>query len=710
VLLAAGPGAASAEEGVGYVGARACRGCHEGAYEGWRGSHHDRAMQVADASTVLGDFGGVGLTHPAGTATFSKREGRYLVRTEGADGKAREFRVAYTFGVEPLQQYLVEHPDGRVQVLPFCWDTRPAARGGQRWFHIYGDDPVPPGDPLHWTGASQSWNHMCADCHSTHLRKRYDAASDTFRTRWSSIDVSCEACHGPGGAHVAWAGGPEPSGDPRLAPRFEPVAEARWTPLEATGRPHRAPARGEPREVETCARCHSRRSSIREGSPPDAPLADTHRVSLLEEPLYFVDGQIRDEVYVHGSFVQSRMYAAGVSCSDCHDPHSLELRARGNALCGRCHERERYDAPAHHHHAEGSTGARCVECHMPARTYMQIDARRDHSLRVPRPDLAAKLGTPDACTGCHGDREPAWAAARLAEWRGGATLERHFGEDLHAARAGAPDAGARLGTRIADPATPEIVRATAVSLLPRVGDRGALRLLEAALRDPGPLVRAAAVAGFDGVDPALRARRVGPLLADPMRSVRLEAVRVLAGVPPSLLGPDLARRLDEGVGEFRAVQAVDADRADAHLRLGALEQQRGNLAAAERELQRARELAPWWTPAAVNLADLYRVRGQDEKGEAVLRGALSDAPEDGDLRHALGLLLVRRDRLEEAVAELERAAALRPDNPRYAFVLAVALQTRGDRDAALRVLREALERHPGDRDLAGFRRQLEGGG
>ncbi len=156
-----------------YIGRDACATCHAAQTESWQGSHHDLAMQVATEGTVLGDFDDAGFTHFDQVSTFFRRDGKFLVRTEGPGGDLRDFEIAFTFGVDPLQQYLIELPGGRLQALSICWDTRPREAGGQRWFHLYPDENVDHDDELHWTGPNQNWNFMCAECHSTALKKNF---------------------------------------------------------------------------------------------------------------------------------------------------------------------------------------------------------------------------------------------------------------------------------------------------------------------------------------------------------------------------------------------------------------------------------------------------------------------------------------------------------------------------------------------------------
>ena len=323
----------------------------------------------------------------------------------------RTIRIKYTFGVSPLQQYLVEFPDGRLQALPIAWDTRPMEQGGQRWFHLYPEEQITHDDELHWTRAAQNWNFMCADCHSTGVRKNYDPVADRFETQWAEIDVACEACHGPASRHLAWAEAKE-AGKPwdedenkGLTVRLDERRDITWTVDPATGNAVRSKPRTSERELEVCAQCHARRGQIAEDYVPGKPFLDDYRPALLEPPLYYADGQQRGEVYKWGSFLQSKMYAKGVTCSDCHEPHSGKLRASGNAVCTGCHLQGKYDTAEHHHHPPGSAGAACAACHMPTTTYMVIDPRHDHSLRVPRPDLSVEFGTPNPCTGCHTDRD-----------------------------------------------------------------------------------------------------------------------------------------------------------------------------------------------------------------------------------------------------------------------------------------------------------------
>jgi tetratricopeptide (TPR) repeat protein len=698
---------AAAEPGAGasaaYVGGRVCAACHEREYERWKGSHHDLAMQEAGKETVLGNFDGATFDANGVTSTFYQKDRKFFVRTDGPDGKLHDYPISHTFGVTPLQQYLIAFPKGRYQALNIAWDTRPRAEGGQRWFHLHPEEKITHDDVLHWTGPAQQWNSMCADCHSTNLRKGYRPADATYETTWSEIDVSCEACHGPGAKHVEWAGaaaGATPGGEDRLVVRLADPEPAAWVMDAKTGIAKRSVPRRAHVEVDTCAPCHSRRTVIDSGDLAGKPFLDGHVPALLTEGLYHADGQMEDEVYVYGSFLQSKMYRAGVTCRDCHDPHRLEVYGAGNETCARCHLAAKFDAVSHHHHPPGSPGARCVECHMPARNYMVIDARHDHSFRVPRPDLTVEIGTPNACNGCHAKESAAWAAAAAVKWYGPARAATpHFGEVIHAGRNARPGAENLLAALASDASQPGIARATAVSLLARFPGGRWSATLEAWLGDGDPLVRMAAAGAAEEIEPGARLRALSPVLDDRLRAVRIEAARSLATVPRGSMTAGQRSALERGLEEYRAAQRVDLDRGPAHLNLGSLDAQLGDLDGAEREYRAAIAVAPYFIPAYVNLADVLRERGRDDEGEKLLREALDVDPDNAEVHHAFGLLLVRQKRLPEAMDELWRAARLAPEEPRYAYVYGVALHGTGSTERALEVLRAAHEKHPGDVEI-----------
>jgi predicted CXXCH cytochrome family protein len=691
------------EDASAYVGVERCASCHSEQLVAWRGSDHDRAMEVASREVLLAPFEGERLETDGQWWRFLSEGDRFLVeRGEGAETLER-LDVEYGFGVWPLQQLLVERERGRLQVLPLAWDSRSADEGGGRWFALPEGPALPPGDPLHWEELAGNWNSQCASCHSTALEKGYRSAEDRFDTRYAEIDVACEACHGPGRTHAdAYAEGDAAGGEGdrgALSVRFEPYRSDDWQRAPGARIASRVSPRNADAQLDVCAPCHALRSPLLDVADPGTPFLDSHRPRLMEPGLYFDDGQIREEVYVWGSFMQSRMAAAGVRCNDCHDPHSLSTRREGNALCTGCHAPEAFDGPDHHGHAQGSRGSACVDCHMPARTYMGVDARRDHSFPMPRPVRSEALGAPDPCLACHADREAPWAKAAIDRWRADRPVAAHWADVL-----------VEEGTRRNDPArwlevagdesNPAIVRGGAwIRFADEAHVMPPLEALVERFRTAPALERLGLVEVGRRLPPAERHALLRPLLEDPRRAIRVEAAEAMLDVPARLFDPGGRSALGRGLREYRTAQEVDAERPVAQVNLGRLALAYGDPVEAREAYTRALARAPYFVPAWVNLADLDRMEGDDAAAVDRLEQAVALAPDDALTRHSLGLALHRVGRREDSLAALEQAAAERPDVPRFRLGWALALDAAGRRGEAIRVLADAVDAEQADPDV-----------
>lgn len=679
-----------------YVGSESCSSCHQSEFDAWQGSHHALAMQHASRDTILGDFSGAEFEYAGTTSSFYERDGNFFVRTDNASGELQEFAVAYTFGVEPLQQYLVEFPGGKIQTLPIAWDSRPAGEGGQRWFHIYPDEAIEHTDPLHWTGREQNWNYMCAECHSTELVKNYRADTDTFATTWFEINVGCEGCHGPGSNHVEQADSGSFRSHAGFPVDLDDAERAAWIMNPDTGIASRSELRMQPPvQPEACGRCHSRRGVATADYEFGLPLMDTHTPSLLDDRLYFADGQIREEVYVYGSFLQSRMYRAGVSCSDCHEPHSATLRTgpEPNDICATCHLPATFASEDHHRHPLSGVG--CVDCHMTSRDYMVVDGRRDHSFRIPRPDLSVETGSPNACSGCHADRDLAWADATYREWFGD-ERPKHYGSAIHAGRSGRGNQP--LLEALANIEFPGIARGTALALLRPPYSQSVAEAIRAAVGSGDPLVRLGALRAMPGLQQDLQVDWAAALLTDRVRSVRIAAAQRISPMRAILhvrYEADFARAEQELEESLLAI----AERPEAQIALGNLYAEAGDAGRSEAAFRRAMTLDPSMPGPRVNLADLYRRLDRDPDAEALLREGLAANPDEPTYRHSLGLLLVRRAQAEAGLEELQRAAELRPGDARFAYVYAVALNSLGQQDAAIDFLFAVKDAFKGDFDV-----------
>lgn len=693
------PGPSAAEQG--YVAQGTCAGCHQKEQHTWSDSDHAWAMRPASSASVLGDFGDRTFNDGAVTARFFKRDGDYWVETEGGNGEPGEFRIAYTFGYLPLQQYLVEFPGGRLQALTIAWDTRTRDEGGQRWFSLYPGQRFAPDDALHWTGRYQNWNAMCADCHSTFLTMNYDAETDTFATTWQEQNVGCQGCHGPGQDHVDWA--QQGDGNP------ENQKSARDIGLKLD-----LAAMSGHQVVETCAYCHSRRQPLKDGQHAQEPYLDKALPATLRPDLYHPDGQIQGEVYVYGSFLQSKMAAAGVDCLDCHDPHTTKLLVEGNGLCLQCHNPSpperfptlnggEYDSIGHHRHPMDSEGALCVNCHMPDETYMVVDPRRDHSFRIPRPDLTLSTGSPNACNDCHDDKSADWAVAAIDEWFVAPHRPAHFSAALTAFRRAEDDGFIRLAALIRDRSAPAIARATAAEHLGNFGPRAGSALRSGLLADE-PLIQAYSANSLASLPEADRMNWLRELLApDQPLAVRDQAIRALAGIELSAfrgseraqveaLKADYERRLE-------AIAALPGSR----LNLATYLQRDGRPAEAIAQYQQALVLDLMFTPARVNLATLASEQGQTDVALEVLTEGVEHegvpAVDRGHLAYLLALVLVEQGENEAALARFELAAKFSGDNPRVAYNHGLLLARMNQAPEAVQVLANALERHPADHGL-----------
>lgn len=642
-----------------YVSSTRCSACHADVAKAWRDSDHSWAWREPTSDNVLGKFDGTTFEHKGIASRFFSRDGKYFIETDGPDGVLTEYEVKYAVGVKPLQQYLVENGSGRLQVLDLAWDTEL-----NRWYHLYPDQNNKAGDGLHWTGPYKNWNARCAECHATAFEKNYDAGTKSYSSTQAEIGVGCEACHGPAEAHREWASVPE---------AFD---RTRWSGTNDRGLIVDFSDGNAETEIQQCAGCHSRREPFGASSPPPgAPFDDNYRLALLRGGLYHVDGQILDEVYVYGSFLQSKMYAAGVTCTSCHEPHSNKLKGDGNGVCTQCHspagnadfptlKKAIYDAPEHHFHEPESAGAQCVSCHMPEQIYMVVDGRNDHSFRVPRPDLTVKIGTPNTCTACHSDQTAAWAADQISRrYPNGRTGTPHYGELFSAARSGIDaELEGRLLALANDLAAAPIVRATAIDRLKTAPSQAVADAGEPFLEDENPLVRGAAITLQRGAPVTTRVQRIVPLLEDSARSVRIAAARALIDVTGVRYPPQIARRVQAAMAEYQASLMAKTDFPETQLVIGGVALAQRNATVAERAFSEAVAMDPQLTNGWFTLARIQLARRDLAAAEQTLERAVRAVPKDAVLYQSLASVKIMAGKHQEAVFPLERAYRLMPDN------------------------------------------------
>lgn len=671
-----------------YVGSENCAQCHQTEYAQWSTSHHQAAMAKPSRTTVLAPFEGEEFVWFGKTSRFHQDNGRFLITTDDTGAGETTFEVAYTFGVFPLQQYLIPTDKGRLQSFTVAWDARPESENGQRWYHLTTDEYIAPDDPLHWSGLYQNWNNSCAECHSTDVNKNYDATNDSYNTTFTEVSVGCEACHGPGQAHLAWAQGDLSQAAPPWPSQLK--QRAQWA-FNDEAIAQRVSANDNDAQINTCARCHSRRSHLGDYQHGQA-LSQTHRLALLEPGLYYPDGQIQDEVFVHGSFIQSKMYQAGVTCTDCHNPHSGKIYTQTNALCASCHQAEVFDTPKHHHHQPSSAGAECVDCHMSTTTYMGVDARRDHSMQIPRPDLTINTGTPNACNKCHEDKTADWAMMHLSEWgqlRRDQQTERTLA--FHAASLGQAKGQQTLQEIALSEAQPAIWRASAINALV-VNNQSALTTLQLALTSSDPLIRQSAVRQAGNLPDNLKNEILLPLLGDEDLGVRLTLAFALAGIADVNLSKAQAQQLRTLDTEYRAIAERHLDQAEQHLSLGDYETRLGNTEIALTRYQTALSKNSQLLAAYINKADLEANSGNNETAIDTLQYGLTQITDNPDLAFALALAHIRAQDYDQGLQQL--AIAAKAESARYRYTYAIALHGQGKLHDALAILKGVRRKWP----------------
>jgi len=665
-----------------FVGSQQCEGCHQSEAEHWKQSDHYHAMELPNEKSVLGDFNNTAFNYFGRKTQFTQNAGHYFVNTEDQQGKLQRFEVAYTLGYKPLQQYLVKFPDGRIQTLPFAWDTRKKSEGGQRWFHLYPHDNITPDNPLFWTRPLQNWNHMCADCHTTDFSKNFINKSNTFDSHWQETGNGCESCHGAGSAHVELM-------------KNHPDTKINNLLINAL--------KTQTEQMDQCGACHSRRDRLQENTAHEK-MGETFRPVFIQPGLYFPDGQIQDEVFISTSFMQSKMYAAGVTCTNCHNPHTTKLKIEGNALCTQCHDKETYDTKKHHFHTENSTGAQCVSCHMPTRTYMVVDPRHDHRFSIPRPDLSKKIGSPDVCESCHHKKMQLPKMSNEQAPHFGETFWRAQHEQLftNSASSRPENAEHSLEKIILDEKTNNIVKASALMELENYLSPSALQLIADQLRNPDAMIRLGAVESLNGAAPEQRMPLLLTVLSDSSRAVRLAIAPMLAGVDvgnTAQPGSDQQNQLQKIYSEYKSWLEANSDRGTALVNLASFYLAQGDAETAKTLFEKALQRDEKSLAAYLNYADYYRSAHDDSTAEALLRKALVIYPDSADAHYALGLLLVRTHQYPAALAELQQAQQRAPDQSQYAYVYGVGLYSSGQQERGLAVLEKAQEAFPANTQI-----------
>ncbi|ABG39972.1 Tetratricopeptide TPR_2 [Paraglaciecola sp. T6c] len=699
-----------------YAGAQACQGCHQSEYDQWQQSDHFKAMQTASKDTVLGDFGDIEVRFHDIATRFFIENGEYKITTTNKQNKVETFDVPYTFGFYPLQQYLIDVGEGKLQAFNIAWDSRSEEEGGQRWYHLQPIEKITPEHPFFWQRHFQNWNSRCADCHTTDLKRNFEPKTNAFDTQFSEVNVACESCHGPAGQHIKLAKSDslskDHSGFSQLLPAVKNFAFSPNNPIaHADGKPNNS-------EVNVCARCHSLRTPlshpfsvnkendkdthgknaiIHSANQPQQSFVDDNRLEWIRAPFYHANGSINEEVFVAGSFMQSKMQHAGVTCSNCHNAHTGKVKIQGNGLCLQCHQAETFNSPEHHHHTPQTEGAMCVNCHMPEKTYMGVDDRRDHSFLIPDLSFDNAASEPQSCLACHDKDDKHWretshklwgSNSKVNEWK----VAREHVQNL------APQGLSEAITYIQNPEYSYLRRASLLADLSQYRSQEGVNIALENLESDNALLRRAAVESLNILGPQARWQVLSQKLDEPSKAVRFEMARTLVESVGQLSRSDKAKLMPL-LNEYRDMLAMNADSPITQLALGHLASNLGDLAGAEQAYLTAYRIEPSYIPVLIQVSEFYRQQGQDAKGARYLQEALQIEPNNAQANHALGLFKIRQKQYGQALANLKISAHSDEALPSFAYVYSVALDHQGQTAVAIKELEQAHQRWPADTDV-----------
>ena len=658
-----------------------CRECHEEAYGSWKQSHHALAQRNVLPERDAEAFAAGEVTDETGQRYRLEGSGdpeSYVMETLFDEGKGdtQRYAVRQVIGETPLIQYLVEGARGRLQTHALTWDPHK-----KEWYNVFGAEERSPGDWGHWTGQGMNWNSNCAWCHMTEFEKNYDFQTDSYQSAWLHQGVTCVQCHDGMEEHVTVAR----AGNYVDLP---PVPEARV--------------------MDNCASCHSRRDELTKNAFRLGEVYEDHyRLTLPDWPgAYFVDGQANEEDYVYASLRLSKMGEKGVVCMDCHDPHSAKAKLpfENNALCIQCHSTGNkgatlIDPVAHSRHQAGSSGAMCVNCHMPERTYMGRDPRRDHGFTSPDPHLSMTYGVPNACTSCHQDQDNAWAAEKVSEWYGSTPRKQlvHERADL-LNRWESGDAAVWEPTleRLALE-TNAYWQATWLRLLAPYADRsGVLEAGSRHLESAEPIVREAALRILGYRREAIQ--QVAGALEDESRMVRIRAadtIFTVAGYQDHI----------PALREWKDQVEMNADRPSGALRRAELALQQGDRALSKQLILQAIRMDRNNAQLRYDAAILLDRAGEADEALAQLRFARSSSPDFALIPFAQGLLYAGKNDFVSAAKAIEDALRLDPSQDRWWYNLALAQLQLRDSASAKESLEKAIELNPSE---PAYRQALRG--
>ena len=714
----------------GYAGSQSCRECHEEFYRLWSTSRHGLAMQPYTAEfagkELIPQVNDIRIGEFTYRADLSGATGWVLEK--GAKGE-KKYRIEQVMGGKNVYYFLTPMERGRLQTLPVAYDVQK-----KEWFdtaasgirHFPGGQT---GQPLDWKDQAYTFNTSCYGCHVSQLSSNYDLKTDTYTTTWAEPGINCEACHGPSAEHNRVF---------RETPRGQKPEDIKiisWKNFSAE------------QKNAACSICHAKMSPVTANFAPGDRFFDHFDLATLEDPDFYPDGRDLGENYTYSSWMLSPCAKGGkLHCVACHTSsgrYRFKAEETANDACMPCHEDHVKNATAHTHHQQGSTGNKCISCHMPTTSFARMN-RTDHSMLPPTPSASIDFKSPNACNLCHTDKDAAWADKHVREWR-----TRDYQAPV-LKRAAFIDAARKLDWEqlpamldyITGKDRDEIFATSLIRLVQSSGDPRVVPVLLEAVRDPSPLVRSAAAAALQNVPTKEAVQPLVEATGDDYRLVRVRAAASLAGYQDLPLGDAQKKAVATANEEYLSSILSRPDQWASHYNLGNYYLDRRDFKQAVVSYDTALKLEPRAVLAMVNESMAYASMGENKKADESLEKALQVAPDNAAANFNMGLLkaeendpgqaeeylkkafradsqmaqaaynlciITAKDRIDEAVAWCRKATELQPQEPKYAFTLAFYLNQKGNRGEATRTLQEIVIKYPGFKDAEVLLRKISDG-
>ena len=664
-----------------FAGSQACSQCHTKQFAAWEGSTHGHAGGTPTPDRVIAPFDGTPLRFRDAVVTPSVEGGRYQFSVVQRGRPMRVFQVDQVVGGGFMQgggtqAFFSRFPDGTLRFLPFDY-----SRSAGRWFcntrarinegAVFITPALALADCTDWTpnrilGSSERFQG-CQQCHGSQISVEFSPALQRYDTRFSTLAINCESCHGPGRRHVELARSGRMGTSPDIGMRA----------LQTLSKDQ---------SIQVCFQCHAVKSQLQPGYLPGKRLEDHFGLKLPQvlDTVYRADGRTRTFAYQEGHLASDCYLSGSMTCVDCHDPHSQRYRdVNGTPLPGRfddrqcvsCHASKAVPVDRHTHHAAGSAGSRCVACHMPYLQQPEVGrqvryGRSDHTIPIPRPAFDTRLGVETACIQCHRDRSPAQLQDQVTQWYG--ELKPHR----------AAIAAVLAADSIADPHALADRVITAVPREPLVTFLGATRVLDRY-----------AAAGGTRMD--REAKKKTETLAESgdleQQAIALATLQLVNGADA-----DVSRFLRRHASRLDTSRAFPVRerwawilkaRGDGYLRTG-------DFRSAAEAYEKAAQVRPDDPATLRSLGVAYSRLGDYDRAITHLRQSTLLNPGDTQVYVDLGTTLLQRGDVPGALASFRNAMTLSPSDPLGYANLGLALARTGSPEAAIEPLRRALDLDP----------------